>query len=262
MRKLIFMILISYILVHVPDLSAFDLRTAAQKSTPKYITFDHNEENKIGGLCVDIMRAIEGLDKNIKFIGDQNYLPFKRMQTRLENGELDVFFGFVKNESRAEKFIFIDPPLYSVKHVVAIRKNDDVNINSFEDIRKLGEKGTILTIFGTSTHRYLLKQEGLIVDQGGKTIPANLNKLLARRGRFVYYHNLGLIDSINRTNLGKKIKILPASFQEYQQYVAFSKKVSSEKVKKVQSALEKLSQSGELKKILQKYMALNRELAN
>ena len=97
--------------------------------------------------------------------------------------------------------MFIEPALYKVNHIVAVLKEDMVEVNSFDDIRRLGKDGKVMTTFGTSTKRYLDKQGGLIIYDHGKTITANLKMLLRNRGRFVYYHNLGLITSIKKNDV-------------------------------------------------------------
>jgi len=225
-------------------------KTAAQDSNPKYFL---DEEDNMKGLCIDIMTAIESVDPEIKFQGQNIFLPFKRMSRMLKDGELDVFFGFVKNETRKKDYVFIEPALYKVNHIVAVLKEDMVEVNSFDDIRKLGKDGKVMTTFGTSTKRYLDKQGGLIIYDHGKTITANLKMLLRNRGRFVYYHNLGLITSIKKNKLEDKIKVLPTSFREYSQYVAFSKHISKEKILKIKTALETLKTNGKLDSIFNKY---------
>ncbi|NQY95018.1 MAG: transporter substrate-binding domain-containing protein [Campylobacteraceae bacterium] len=247
MFKLYFIVFLFFSLSHA---SPIVFNTAAQDSDPKYFL---DEQNKMKGLCIDIMMALESVDPEIKFKGQNIFLPFKRMSKMLKNGELDLFFGFVKNEIREKEYVFIDPALYTVNHVIAVRKDDTVEVNSFDDIRNLGKDGKIMTIFGTSTKRYLDKQGGLIIDDHGRTISSNLKMLLKNRGRFVYYHNLGLITSIKKDKWENKIKVLPTSFRQYSQYVAFSKHVSKEKIQKIKTALEKLRLSGRLDTIFNKY---------
>ena len=82
---------------------------------------------------------------------------------------------------------------------------------------------------------------------------AVLRKLLADRGRFVYFHDLGLISTIKRDFRHKEIKVLPASFRKYYHYVAFSKKVSPEIIEKISSAISNLSKNGALNRIRAQY---------
>jgi len=231
--------------------STITFKTAAQNSAPKYFL---NEDKKMSGLCIDIMSAISEIDEDIIFTGQNVFLPFKRMKKMLKEGEIDVFFGFVKNELREKEYVFINPTLYNVNHVLAKRKDDLVQVRSFGDIRLLGKEGKLITTFGTSTKRYLDKQGGLIIDDHGKSISANLKMLLRERGRFVYYHDLGLITTIKNEKLGEKIKVLPTSFRSYSQYVAFSKHMDKKSIEKLKKALEKLKKNGKLDKIFKKYV--------
>ena len=229
---------------------ATDLKTAAQESTPKYFKL---EDNTMGGICVDIMQAIENVEPEIQFNGYQEFLPFIRLQKYLENGQLDVFFGFKQTSKRKEKYNFLDIPLYQLNYVVAVRIDDKVKINSFDDIRSLGEKGKIVTVFGTAASRFLHKEGGLLVEDGARSPTTLLKMLIAKRGRFAFYHDLGLQSAIKDGALEKKIKILPVSFLTYYHYAAFSKNTPVETVDKVRTALEKLKDNGELAKIHSKY---------
>ena len=88
---------------------AIDLRTAAQESVPKYFKL---EDNTMGGICVDIIKAIEDIEPRITIHGYQEFLPFKRLQNNLRSGQLDVFFGLKMTEERREIYQFLEIPLY------------------------------------------------------------------------------------------------------------------------------------------------------
>jgi len=94
---------------------AVELQTAAQESLPKYFKL---EDHSMGGVCIDIMAAIEKVDPEIQFKGYQTFLPFKRLQQYLEDGKLDVFFGFKKTSNRESQFIFLDRPLDQVSFLL------------------------------------------------------------------------------------------------------------------------------------------------
>jgi hypothetical protein len=81
------------------------LKTAAQDSRQKY--FKREGQNYITGICVDVLRAIEEIDSDLVFIGDQEFMPFKRIEFDLEEGRLDCFTGFIKNEERQNILILI-----------------------------------------------------------------------------------------------------------------------------------------------------------
>lgn len=230
---------------------AFSFKTRIQKSFPKYFMSNGN----IQGVCSDIIKAVERIIKK-KIIGVDQFMPFKRIQNNLEHNIINIFFCMAKNEIREKKYIFINPPLYEVNHVVAIRKGDKVNIKSFDDIRKLGIDGKILSNFGTATENFLKKQKGLIIDSSAKNLTSNFKKLIAGRGRLVYFHDIGLISTIKKNNLEDRVRILPYSYKKYFHYVVFSKNVKKKYIIKIKQAIKKLKKSGELAKILNKYTKL------
>jgi len=230
--------------------SAVELKTAAQNSPPKFYKMNNKT---MGGLCVDIMHAIEHINPEIQFNGYQTFLPFKRLQVYLERGELDVFFGFKKTEKREQKYNFMDIPLYQINYVVAVRIDDKASINTFNDIRSLGAEGKMLTVFGSAASKFLHKQGGLLIDDSAISPTILLKKLIGKRGRLAFYHDLSLQKSIENENLEKQIKILPISFLRYQHYAAFSKNTLPETMLLIETALEKLKSSGELTSIHRKY---------
>ena len=95
-----------------------ELKTATQESFPKYYKSD---DHNMCGVCIDIIHSIEQLDPEIKFTGYNIFLPFKRLQSYLEKGELGVFFGFRKTEKRERPLNFLNIPLYQSNYVVAVR---------------------------------------------------------------------------------------------------------------------------------------------
>ncbi len=227
-----------------------ELKTAAQESFPKYYK---SADNKMCGVCIDIIHSIEQIDPEIKFTGYNNFLPFKRLQSHLEKGELDVFFGFKKTAKREQKLNFLNIPLYQINYVVAVRAGAKIEIESFNDIRAMGNKGLILTVAGTSANSFLQKRGKLLIDDSARTPSIALKKLLAGRGSFVFYHDLGLRSIINNLKLEKKVRILPISFSTYWHYTVFSKQVPDPVIQRVKNALEKLEKNGILADIRRKH---------
>lgn len=231
------------------SLSSQELKTAAQESAPKFIK---NTDGSVTGLSVDVMRAISAIDPTVKFKGYQVVIPLKRIERMLESGELDVFFGFVKNNERQEKYIYIDPPIYTVADVLVARIDDSIDIGSLDEIKAMGKDGTVLMSSGIAQVAQFVAM-GIPVDDGGKTLGANLRKLALNRGRFVFQSEIEVVSAIREEKLEDKVRILPTRFNQGGRYVAFSRKVPVEVVAKIKSALEKLDQNGELRKIESSY---------
>lgn len=237
------------LLASVELVFAQTLKTSLQDSNPKYL----QSGNGFAGIGIDIMKAIEDAAPGIKFTYPPSFVPFSRIIASLEQGDIDVFIGLVKNEDRFERLNFVETPLYFTYNKMVVRKNDPLqDVSGFEQIRKLGKDGVVLVDFETAHHKYLLST-GVLVDAGGKDRESNLAKLLSGRGRFYYSTDLGLAATIRESEFSDKARLLPHVFQEQAQYLVFSKKVPQATVDKVAGALKKLSANGNLHKIKIKY---------
>jgi len=190
--------------VDTPLAAAMEITTAAQDSPPKYYMAKNGE---VAGICVDIIHAIEEVDPGLRFSGYGQFKPFKRLQMSLARGGIDIFFGFRKTPARKKKFIFVDIPLYTINYVVAARSDDAVEMRNVGDLRKLSAHGKVLTVFASAASGFLEKQNGLVFESGAKSPTALLKMLLVGRGRFAFYHDLGLRYIIGKEGLGEKIRI-------------------------------------------------------
>ena len=99
---------------------ALEVRTAAQDSQPKFI----KDGATITGLCVDIFKAIERTDPDLKFPVLNSFTPLPRTEVLLQEGTLDVICGLAGTKDRKEKFDVIDIPVYTTHLVFAARKDE------------------------------------------------------------------------------------------------------------------------------------------
>lgn len=233
-----------------------ELKTGAQKSSPKFFL---NEEGEMCGLEIDIMRALEEGVEGLEFVGAKgreiSFIPWKRQQKAVEIGELDVIFGFAKTDARLKRgFVYIDTPLYTVRNVVAVRADDPVRVDDFEDIVALGDEGVILAVSGTGNLNFLERHElPLKIDSSAQSPQQTLNMLLLGRGRFFFYHDLGLKHMVEQAGLLDEIKILPARLRTFTHHMAFSPEVSPALVARIEEALKGLEERGELQRLFDKY---------
>ncbi len=228
---------------------ALDVRTTAQDSQPKFI----KDGSTVTGLCVDIFKAIERTDPELKFPVLNTFTPLPRTEALLLNGTLDIACGLAATKDRREKFDIIDIPAYSTHMVLAARKDETADIKSFDDIRKLGADAIVLTVTQTVQAELAAAQPGLKVDSGAKDTSQNLQKLVAGRGRFVLHNDFALVDEIKRDNMGDKVKLLPTQLTTEGRFFIVSRKAQPGLKDKLTTALDKLSKSGELAKIFQPY---------
>jgi len=233
---------------------ATEIRTVAQyASEPKFVALDPNGSNAIGGFCIDVLRAIERVDPTLKFVGDQTWQPLPRIEARLGNGQLDAVCALLREDPREAKYTFIEPPVMPVNFYLVARADDDVQIASWDDVRKLGQQGVILSINGIGILRKLRQEGGLQIDAGTYTAKGNLEKLLAGRGRFYYRHSPGLETEIRTAGMTGKVKILPTVMQSEQWYMALSKTIPADTADRIRKAIDTLKTHGELEKIQKKW---------
>lgn len=228
---------------------AIEIRTAAQDSQPKFI----KEGDAITGLCIDIFKALERTDHDLKFSALTGFIPLPRTEASLLDGTLDAVCGLAATKDRKEKFDVIDIPVYTTHLVLAARKDETAEVKSFDDIRKLGPDAVVLTVTQTMQANLAAAQPGLKVDSAAKDTSQNLQKLVAGRGRFILHNDFALVDEIKRDNMSDKVKLLPAQLSTEGRYFVVSKKAPAGLKDKLAAALDKLSKSGELNKIFQPY---------
>jgi len=245
------LLLAALILFAPPPASAQSiLRTAAQEaSEPKFIVKQEGGKTSIGGFCVDVLRAIEAIEPGLKFVGDQNWLPLARVY----GGPDDVVCGLLYTKERALKYDYISPALFSVNYLLVVRADDDIKVNDWDDIRKLGNEGIILSLHNFAISDILRGLGGLQVDSTAVSSKSNLNKLLANRGRFYCHRSPGIATEIRKAGLEGKVKLLPKVMLKEQFYMLVSKTVSADDAKKLRAAIVQLDNQGMLAKLFEKY---------
>jgi polar amino acid transport system substrate-binding protein len=225
------------------------LKTEFQDSRPKTI---RNSDGTFGGLAVELMNLIEK-NSNYSFVLPKDFTPTARIERNLEYGDMDIHMGFGKTDEREKKIVFGEK-LYDLKFVMISNKSDSVQINTVDDVKKLGDKGVVLAILGTNTVEYLKKDLGLTVDDSGKDILINLEKLSKNRGRFFVYNNLAVNYEMNQPKYKDKFRIQPVPLEKFEHYILFSKKVPKTVVDGVNATIKKLKKSGEWDKVTSKYL--------
>jgi len=224
-------------------------RTCAQEFYPKFYMYN----NEMRGYSVDIINALQRLDKNIHFEGHEVFCTIPRVEEDLRAGRKDVFVGAFKTPEREKKFHFLEVPLYVLKYVVVVRKEDNVKVSSFEDIRKLGKEGVILTLVGTGLQKFLEQQSNLKIEAVASSLEANLRMLENKRGRFLFTVDLGLKALLNESPWKNKFAILPAVFGGGPQFIMASRKMQPKNIDLLYASLKRLQASGELERIFQNY---------
>lgn len=222
---------------------AWEVRTAAQDSQPKYI----QGENGFTGVCPDIWLALERVDPQLRFVRPSRFTPLVRIELQLEQGEIDAFCGLAKTPQRLDKLDFVQPPIYLTHSILAARIDEAASPRNLDELRELG--AIVLVVTNTIHEQVLSTHQGIRMDAGAKDTSQNLQKLLAGRGRFVLHNDFALADEIQRDQLGDKIKLLPTPMFTEGRFFVVSRKADPALKVRLGAALLALQRNGELARI-------------
>ena len=237
-------------------LATTTLRTAAQADAePKFVAAEYYGEPVVEGLCIDLFRAIEKADASLAFSGDQRWSPSARIDANLHAGLLDVACGMIRTEHRIRDQLLLQPALFSLRYLLLARAGDTVAVNNWHDVIGLGTDNVVLSVYGTGPSRVLSSMPALRVDAGSSTVQQNIHKLLAGRGRFFYYRLPAAHPVIRRYLASGQIRVLPAVMLEAPAYMMIGRHVAPATARRIQAALCKLSDSGELAALARKWSA-------
>lgn len=197
------------------------------------------------GFCFDYIHALQRVDAGLRFSGLEGALPLPRIESDLAAERIDLFFGLLKTRERVARFRFIDAPaLYQVRHQVAVRADDGIEVRGFDDIRALGAQGVILATRSTGCLSFLAAQPGLHIDAGAMDDARNLRKLVGGRGRFFYQTDATLRHVIEAEGLQGRVRILPAVFHDDAQLLAHAPGLAPERLARVVAAMRALELQG------------------
>jgi ABC-type amino acid transport substrate-binding protein len=227
------------------------LRTAAQEgSDPKFIV---DGQDKIAGLCIDIMRAVEQIDPGLRFAGDQQWKPLIRVLAELANGTEDVSCAIQRTPEREKLFNFIGPALYAIDYHFLARSDDNIVVNHWDDVRKLGPGAVVLVNRGYASGEILSSMGGFTVDASSPRAELNLHKLVAGRGRLYFHRGPGLHKLLQRTGTVGQVKILPQVMYSAKLYFAASKQLDRKTSDRIAAALFSMEKKGELERLIHKW---------
>ena len=217
---------------------------------PKFIDAGNG---RVIGLCIDIFRTIERIDPGLVFAGDQQWLPLIRAVSEVATRQHDLACAIQRSPERVRQLVFIDHVILKFQYLLVARADDRLVVNSWGDLRALGNSGVVLVNRGFTTSEYLEQVGGLQINASATDPAINLQMLAARRGRVFLHRNPGLKALIARSGLTGKVKVLPQVMYQNPTYIAFGKHVDAAVVARVQHAVEQMERTGELARIVRKW---------
>lgn len=208
-----------------------------------YAPFSYHDKNdKLTGYDVDVMKAVaKEMGYRVKFKETQ----WDSMFAGLDSGRFNVIANQVGiNDERKEKYQFSEPYTYS-QAVLVVNKNNK-NIKSFNDV-----KGKKLAQTFTSNYGKLAKSKGAELTKVDGFNQA-MDLLQSNRVEGTFNDNISYLD-YKKQKPNAKVKAIEGNAEKSQSALTFSKKEDKKTIEKVNKAMKKLKDNGELAKISKKW---------
>lgn len=232
------------------DTQAETLTFLVQNSQPKYFLHQGNKLGLCGEIYFQLSKKLKqrGVDSTVS----PHYIPIKRIFSMVETGPSYAFCGSSRTTAREKRFDFIDTPLYLISYALLGHKDEQVHPANFDELKATG--GTVGALFGTQSAQNLKKKLGHQVNDSFQEFdtPLRMMSTPPYRLRYFYYHDLGLNYMAKETGL--PLKVLNSRFKTRAQFLIHSKNLKPEIVRALVDTMEEMEKSGELDKIVQKYI--------
>jgi glutamate/aspartate transport system substrate-binding protein len=197
------------------------------------------------GICPDIMAAMERAEPRLRFAGHVQGRSLPAIEAGLATGEVEAACALIDSPRRRQVAEPVGPPLYTIRHRLAGRADDDAVVLGLDDLVRL--KALVDTTTG-SAFVARMKAAGVPVDDSSSDNLLNLRKVLAGHGRFTYMDELALQRYIRTQGWEHRIRVLPL-VEEEPAWFWVSRKAAPEVGPLVGKALARIKASGELGRI-------------
>ena len=223
--------------------NATDDKTLIVGTEGTYAPFTfHNKKGDLTGYDIEVTKAVaKEMGYQVKFKETQ----WDSMFAGLDSGRFDMVANQVGvNDERKKKYIFSEPYTYSEAVLVVGENNKD--IKSFDDV-----KGKKLAQTFTSNYGKLAKSKGAELTKVEGFNQA-MDLLQSKRVEATFNDNVSYYD-YKKQKPNAKIKAIKGNAEQSENAFVFSKKTDDVTVDKVNKALKKLRDNGELAKISKKW---------
>ncbi len=230
----------------------YNLKTPTFDSRPKY----YKENNKIIGLCIDLLHEVEKVEPALKFMGMDEQLSFIQVEKQVLDGTADVFLCNADTEERQINMRKIMPPIFQAQSVLVARIDDQANIKSLKDLQDLYPNNLVLSWRGTEQNTWILQKTKVMTDQGINGVNSMdrlFQMLLSNRGRFLFVQKYTALNTIKKLKLENKVKILFPPLTKSNRYIWLSKKVPENIALLLEKAIANLKNKGVLSALAKKY---------
>lgn len=200
-----------------------------------------------GGICLDILHAVQRVDPGLRFPGVEQPHPLRRVELLLEEGGIDVFFCLLRSPERAQRWHYAPTPLYGVRHAVVLRAEPPLHVTGYEALALLSRQQPVVVMRGSILVQ-ALKREGVAVTEVASDREA-LEMLLRGRASAVYGQEQNLQQAIRDAQLGARVRLQSQGFPLEHQYLVYRKDLPQAAVDRLNAALKRLEADGSLRRI-------------
>ena len=207
-----------------------------------------NKDGKLIGITVEIVEAIQKeLGTNHKIV----VYPWSRGLKFVTKKKNHALFSTMRTPEREDKYKWVGP-IEKLEMVFFKKKGSSIEINSWEDAKKVGKIGVPKNV---ANHKIMLEKGFTNLDvsaTGGDDIV--MKKLLRGRVDLVPTLRSAALYNLKRQgDVGKAVPIDSFKIFEGDFYIAFNKKTDDKIIEQWQKAFDTLVKDGTIKKIKDKY---------
>lgn len=232
-----------------PAEPALWLRTAAQAGAPaKYAELGQRRP----GLCAELLQAVERSDPGLRFRGQEQFLPLRRVERMLGQQEIDVFFCLIRSAERQRQWDYLPVPLYRVRHRVVLRLEDRHEILGWPELRALSRRKPVLVAQG-SVLAQTLAQAQVSYSEAPRGDAEALRMLLLGRGDAVYAQDMALAPLLEQPEFAGRLRLAEVVLQEDEQWVAVARGLPPAPRQRLLRALQILEREGGLRALAERY---------
>lgn len=225
------------------------LKTVLQAGS--VIKYDPDGGPQRPGLCLEVLRAVERVDPGLRFTGLDQWVPLKRLERLLAEGQVDAVFCLLKSPERERLWRYVPVPLYGIRHVVLQRADDTQRLDNLADLAAASQAKPVLVARGTALARWLQAAEVKVTEVN--TEREALQMLALGRADVVYGQDINLQRHLADARLGGVLKFGRTVFHEEAQYLAVRSGLPAATEERLAQALRRLEREGTLRQLADKY---------
>lgn len=203
------------------------------------------------GLCVEIAQALQQVDPEIRFSGLDSRVPARRIERMLAGGEIDAFFCMLRSPERELQWVYLQPPLYRVRHRVVQRVGDATELHSLDELRAVASRAPVLVSQGSPLEQRL--QQAGVATAFAPSEREAMRMLQLGRTDAVYGQDVSLLRLLADPSLAVGLRLAPHIFHEEDQWLVVSTRLPLESQHRLQRALSRLEREGVLRRLADRY---------